>query len=65
MGRSVAGLGAMEVWAWVVKIEKRKWRCNEKKKNGNNHYNNWTTNKIYFFSITFELQYTAKEGSAL
>ena len=34
MGRSVAGLGAMEVWAWVVKIEKRKRRCNEKKKGG-------------------------------
>ena len=38
---------------------------NKKRKRGNNHYNNWTTNKIYFFSITFELQYTAKDGSAL
>ena len=46
-----------------MKAEKREWRCNKKikkerkreKKKGNNHYHNWSTNKIYYFSITFEL----------
>ena len=64
MGRSWAwGYGGMGLGGedWEEKVELQ-WK---KKIKGNNHLNNWTTNKIYFFSITFKLQYTAKDGSAL
>ena len=44
------------------RLRRQSGNATKKKKN---HYNNWSANKIYYFSITFELQCTAKDGSAL